>query len=128
VGSLAVEDRGHFPGLPFPRSGFSGRRISPSGRTAGAQLAAGPFGRKSPEKPVLTLVPGDARTRTQPASATAPAAKAPTIQPSPADAEPLRDTPATLMAMRLLNARVAELDAKVRRLEDERRREPAVEG
>ncbi|MEX2558248.1 MAG: hypothetical protein WEB06_21770 [Actinomycetota bacterium] len=41
----------------------------------------------------------------------------PRIEKGPRDAEPLRDTPATVMAMRLLNARVAELDAKVQRLE-----------
>lgn len=46
-----------------------------------------------------------------------PVRSAPKIEPGPRDAEPLRDTPATVMAMRLLNARVAELDAKVRRLE-----------
>ena len=41
----------------------------------------------------------------------------PRIEKGPRDTEPLRDTPATVMAMRLLNARVAELDAKVQRLE-----------
>ena len=35
------------------------------------------------------------------------------------DAEPARDTPATVFAMRMLNARVAELDAKVRELSSE---------
>jgi len=41
------------------------------------------------------------------------------VEPSKSDDEPVRDTPATLLAMRLLNARVAELDEKLRRLENE---------
>ncbi|MGH2785423.1 MAG: hypothetical protein ACRDJ1_09175 [Actinomycetota bacterium] len=43
----------------------------------------------------------------------------PAVTPGPSDAEPIADTPATVMAMRLLNARVAELDAKIQRLERE---------
>lgn len=45
------------------------------------------------------------------------------IAPGPRDGEPLDNGPATVMAMRLLAARVAELDAKVQRLERELDRE-----
>jgi hypothetical protein len=62
---------------------------------------AATFERKPAPKPVVRMKP------------------APTVAPGPRDAEPLADTPATVMALRLLNARVAELDAKVQRLERE---------
>jgi hypothetical protein len=55
--------------------------------------------------------------RPKPASAPAVERIEPTVAPSANDTEPLRDTPATVMAMRLLNARVAELDAAVRELQ-----------
>lgn len=35
------------------------------------------------------------------------------------DKEPLRDTPATVLAMRMLNARVAELDSTIQKLQHE---------
>lgn len=49
---------------------------------------------------------------------------APKVAPSPRDAEPLRDTPATVLAMRLLAARVAELESRIRKLEDELAEKP----
>lgn len=65
--------------------------------------------------------PATVRTAVKPIGRTQVAKTASKIEPriekGPRDAEPLRDTPATVMAMRLLNARVAELDAKVQRLE-----------
>lgn len=48
-------------------------------------------------------------------------AAAPKLPVGKADDEPVTDTPATIMAMRLLNARVKELDAKIQKLEAELR-------
>lgn len=48
------------------------------------------------------------------------------IEPGPLDSDALADTPATVLAVRLLNARVAELDAKIRRLERELNQAPSV--
>jgi hypothetical protein len=75
-----------------------------------------------PEPPTPDPKPATVRatvkpiTRAQPTKAAAPKIE-PRIEKGPRDTEPLRDTPATVMAMRLLNARVAELDARVQRLE-----------
>lgn len=65
--------------------------------------------------------------RVKPAVKAKPApAPAPSVTPGPRDAEPLTDTPATVMAMRLLNARVAELDEKIQRLERELQGTPQI--
>jgi hypothetical protein len=69
----------------------------------------------APEPPKLTSAP--ARAALKPIARAQSAKPTSRIAKGPHDAEPLSDTPATVMAMRLLNARVAELDAKVQRLE-----------
>jgi hypothetical protein len=51
------------------------------------------------------------------ALAVAPPPITTTLAPSALDEVPIHDTEATYLAMRILNARVAELDAKVRKLE-----------
>ena len=40
-------------------------------------------------------------------------------KPAKTDKEPLRDTPATMLAMRMLNARVAELDSTIQKMQHE---------
>jgi hypothetical protein len=72
-------------------------------------------------EPILKAVPAQPEP---PAMQPVPAAKpAPVAKPAPRvkaranDAKPATDTPATVLAMRLLNARVAELDAKVHELQ-----------
>jgi ribosomal protein S27AE len=44
---------------------------------------------------------------------------APRPKPAKIDKEPLRDTPATVLAVRMLNNRVAELDATIQKLQHE---------
>lgn len=61
--------------------------------------------------------PAPARAAMKPIARPQPVRPASKIEPGPRDLEPVSDTPATVMAMRLLNARVAELDEKVQRLE-----------
>jgi len=87
-------------------------------------VAASPKPVAQPERttrPERTLgLPKPVRAKPESTKA-APAkrAPAPVLAPGKADDEPVSDTPATIMALRLLNARVAELDAKIRRLEQE---------
>lgn len=52
-----------------------------------------------------------------PARSMAPAKPAPRVRSRATDKEPATDTPATVLAMRMLNARVAELDAQVQELQ-----------
>jgi hypothetical protein len=52
-----------------------------------------------------------------PARSLAPAKPAPRVSPRARDKEPAGDAPATVLAMRMLNARVAELDAQVQELQ-----------
>ena len=58
------------------------------------------------------------RAKPEPAPIAKPA-PAPKLPAGKADDEPVTDTPATIMAMRLLNARVKELDAKIQKLQAE---------
>ena len=140
-------DRTHAPGSPSKGNGSSRRWLPrPFGRkqTAQAKLTlvppkppqraevSAPTPAAAPEPaPAVVVLPEPAKPKPAPARATVKplarpqSAKSPKIEPKiqpriekgPRDAEPLSDTPATVMAMRLLNARVAELDAKVQRLE-----------
>ena len=77
----------------------------------------------SPEKvaePILKAVPAQPEPiAAKPAPAAKPAASkpAPRVKARENDAKPASDTPATVLAMRMLNARVAELDAKVQELQ-----------
>jgi hypothetical protein len=81
--------------------------------------------RVDPVEPILKSVPDQpeavapAQAPARPASkAAAPAAKpAPRIKPRATDKDRATDDPATVMAMRMLNARVAELDAQVQKLQ-----------
>jgi hypothetical protein len=133
-------DRSHAPGSPSKGSGSTRRWIPrPFGRKGAAQpnLTLVPPKLKqdveasastpatapepvravvaAPEPPKLTSAP--ARAALKPIARAQSAKPTSRIAKGPHDAEPLSDTPATVMAMRLLNARVAELDAKVQRLE-----------
>jgi hypothetical protein len=89
------------------------------------------FGRKAQRVPNVVAQPKPAT----PEPAAAPVLRA--VEPAPvrelpptpkvvarpphskADKEPLRDTPATVLALRMLNARVAELDAMIQKLQHE---------
>jgi len=73
-------------------------------------------------EPVLKSVPKpEPIVAPTPAPAAPPAAviakPAPRVAPRANDAEPTSDTPVTVTAVRMLNARVAELDAKVQELQ-----------
>ncbi len=79
-----------------------------------------PIARPERTRPERTLgLPKPVRAKPQAKAAPAKTPPAPVLAPGKADDEAVSDTPATIMAMRLLNARVAELDAKIRRLEQE---------
>ncbi|MGH2795850.1 MAG: hypothetical protein ACRDKG_16280 [Actinomycetota bacterium] len=80
--------------------------------------AADPAPARIPAKKGSRPTPIGERVAARPKSIVRPK-QSPDITPGPNDAEPLTDTPRTVMAMRLLNARVAELDAKIQRLERE---------
>lgn len=82
----------------------------------------------APAPPVASVAPAREWTITRPKPVTRPKPeRVPIAKPSPArklptgkaDDEAVTDTPATIMAMRLLNARVKELDAKIQNLEAE---------
>lgn len=81
-------------------------------------VAAEPVAVSTPVEPRPEPKPAPALART-PAKPIArpPSARTPKIERRPRDGEPLRDLPATVMAMRLLNARVAELEARIQQLE-----------
>jgi hypothetical protein len=146
-------DRTHAPGSPSNGNGSSRRWIPrPFGRKETAQpklalVQPKPLQRVEVSAPTPTIAPNPApavveaaeppkpkpasvRSAAKPITRPQPADSArkiePRIEKGPRDAEPLRDTPATVMAMRLLNARVAELDAKVQRLERALEREDAI--
>ncbi len=137
-------DRANAPGSPSKGNGSSRRWIPRSfGRkeTAQPKLTLVPPNSQQPVEapaptpavapdpaPAVVVVPEPTKPKPAPVRSTVkpitrqqPAKTGPQIdrriEKGPRDAEPLRDTPATVLAMRLLNARVAELDAKVQRLE-----------
>ena len=91
------------------------------------------FGRRARHEPVVVATPAP-----KPVAAVAPpvlrtvepipvrelpekpkAKVAPRPKPARMDKEQLRDTPATVLAMRMLNTRVAELDATIQKLQHE---------
>jgi hypothetical protein len=146
-------DRTHAPGSPSKGNSSSRRWIPrPFGRKETAQpkltlvppkpqqrveaSAATPAIAPDPATAVVVAAelpepkPAPVRSSAKPSVRPQQAGSAPKIAPKtqkdPLDAEPLRDTPATVMALRLLNARVAELDAKVQRLERALEREDAI--
>lgn len=79
--------------------------------SAPAAPAARPERTIARPKPVM-------RAKPEPAPIAKPA-RAAKLPAGKADDEPVTDTPATIMAMRLLNARVKELDAKIQKLQAE---------
>ena len=115
-------------------------KIAPAPKVApAAKIAPAPKPAPTAIKPAAKIAPVAAKPKPAPtiAAKTPPATLAPvthevhapeaatvtrgsvTIERSPADDKPLTDAPATIMAVRLLNARVAELDEKIQRLERE---------
>jgi len=106
--------RSHAPKLlmPEPKRVDPTIVLPPAEPVAAEEPAPSAQAPASAPAPILKSVP-DAVTKT-PAR---PAVARP--KPSKTDEEPLRDTPATVLAMRMLNARVAELDARIRELQSE---------
>jgi len=79
------------------------------------QKAAEPILKAVPAQPEpIAAKPAPVAAAPKPAAATKPAAR---VKPRANDAKTASDTPATVLAMRMLNARVAELDAKVQELQ-----------
>lgn len=71
-------------------------------------------------KPVEPATPVLRSVEAAPVQEIAPKPKAVARPPrAKVDKEPLRDTPATVLAMRMLNARVAELDSTIQKLQHE---------
>jgi hypothetical protein len=95
------------------------RRMGLFGRKAHApQLLMSEPKRVELPEPILKSVPAEPEPVAAPPAKPAPQAKtAPRVKARVRDAEPASDTPATVLAMRLLSARVAELDAKVQELQ-----------
>lgn len=87
---------------------------------APAKPAARPERTVSRPKPVERARPEAAPAKPEPVAKAQPArAPAPKLARGTIDDEPVTDTPATIMAMRLLNARVKELDERIQKLEAE---------
>ncbi len=108
------------------KSGDSGAEKAASKRSDGraGRWIGRPFARKKAPQPEwhLSLVPSPAAAKTgapAPVAHEPKSASRPAIEPKATDHEPARDTPHTVQAMRLLNARVAELHDRVLTLERE---------
>lgn len=114
--------RSHAPQIIVPEA----KRVEPPAPAPAVAEVAPEIG----TAPALAVVrPDPVKAEPPKKKAPRPAAKpAPKVAPSSMDAEPLGDTPATVLALRLLNARVAELDEQLQRLQrafDEVRSNPS---
>lgn len=122
-------DRSHLPKPPKTDDGS--RRWNPFARKPAAKPALTVVRTEAPAAVVVAepavVVEEPAAIVEKPAVVRKPAEPAASterlspvmIDVRPDDERPLEDTPATVLALRLLNARVAELDEKLRRLENE---------